>query len=579
MKKQIVVAMGLILLFADLVFATEQITLTTYYPSPFGAYDRVRLVPRAETGIVCNTNNVGLMYYDIDFKTLRICRDDGFNNIEWTSTEGPWDMQGNNIFPKDTEINDNIAVGIGTINPISPLHLTSPALVNLNNQSQFYQYAEFAQSVLPMRNYGHRMVVQTNQAYSTNQFSFGLYVDMDPGASEKEVPCGTDGCQSSESSSEVGVWSRADSYGVYGLGHTGIFGDGSSYTSGTGVVGYQTENDGFAMRAIMGGNNPAFQVEANGILADPLVRFQHRTSAFSGTGLLMDFAEGTGSFTGNFLDFQKNNATQLIVKNNGNLGIQRSSPIAKLEVANTGTEDILKLFDGATEVVTVQDGGNVGIGTNAPAAKLHVAGSAQFDGNVSFLTGIMSLGETKGTLPTDTVPKGSTGGWLVDSGETYVNIQDNLVVRQDAVFSDDIFVLDKVDAAQIYTKSLNVNGHEIVKNLMADALQMASGARVTAGGVWVDASSRDLKENVQSLSLSDALNVLKGLNPVTYNYKVDKDEQYVGFIAEDVPALVAQSDRRNLSPMDLVAVLTRVVQDQQKEIEILKKKIFELDSR
>ncbi len=293
----------------------------------------------------------------------------------------------------------------------------------------------------------------------------------------------------------------------------------------------------------------------------------------------MDFAEGTGSFTGNFLDFQKNNATQMIVKNNGNLGIQRSSPTAKLEVANTGTEDILKLFDGATEVVTVKDGGNVGLGTNAPAAKLHVAGSAQFDGNVSFLTGIMSLGETKGTLPTDTVPKGSTGGWLVDSGETYVNIQDNLVVRQDAVFSDDIFVLDKVDAAQIYTKSLNVNGHEIVKNLMADALQMASGARVTAGGVWVDASSRDLKENVQSLSLSDALNVLKGLNPVTYNYKVDKDEQYVGFIAEDVPSLVAQSDRKNLSPMDLVAVLTRVVQDQQKEIEMLKKKILELDSR
>ena len=34
-------------------------------------------------------------------------------------------------------------------------------------------------------------------------------------------------------------------------------------------------------------------------------------------------------------------------------------------------------------------------------------------------------------------------------------------------------------------------------------------------------------------------------------------------MAEDVPALVAQNDRASLSPMDLVAVLTKVVQAQQ----------------
>jgi hypothetical protein len=40
----------------------------------------------------------------------------------------------------------------------------------------------------------------------------------------------------------------------------------------------------------------------------------------------------------------------------------------------------------------------------------------------------------------------------------------------------------------------------------------------------------------------------------------------VGFIAEDVPALVARKDRKSLSPMDIVAVLTKVVQEQKQTI-------------
>ena len=37
----------------------------------------------------------------------------------------------------------------------------------------------------------------------------------------------------------------------------------------------------------------------------------------------------------------------------------------------------------------------------------------------------------------------------------------------------------------------------------------------------------------------------------------------MGFIAEDVPDLVATKDRKGLSPMDIVAVLTKVLQEQQ----------------
>ncbi len=97
-------------------------------------------------------------------------------------------------------------------------------------------------------------------------------------------------------------------------------------------------------------------------------------------------------------------------------------------------------------------------------------------------------------------------------------------------------------------------------------LEMESGAHVTEGGVWTDASSRLLKENIQDLSAAQAMDVLTRLDPKSYNYKSEKDEQYLGFIAEDVPELVAMGNRKSLSPMDFVAILTKVVQEQQRKI-------------
>jgi len=91
-------------------------------------------------------------------------------------------------------------------------------------------------------------------------------------------------------------------------------------------------------------------------------------------------------------------------------------------------------------------------------------------------------------------------------------------------------------------------------------------AHVTAGGVWTDASSRQYKENISNLTQEEAISALEEAKSVKFNYKVTKDEEYVGFIAEDVPDLVATKDRQSLSPMDIVAVLTKVLQEQQKKI-------------
>jgi hypothetical protein len=110
-------------------------------------------------------------------------------------------------------------------------------------------------------------------------------------------------------------------------------------------------------------------------------------------------------------------------------------------------------------------------------------------------------------------------------------------------------------------------------------LQMASGAHVTAGGVWTNASSREYKQDIKSLTGDEAVEALAALRPVHFRYKTDTKESHVGFIAEDVPDLVASADRKGMSAMDVVAVLTKVVQDQQKTIAELSRKIAAFEQK
>jgi hypothetical protein len=113
-----------------------------------------------------------------------------------------------------------------------------------------------------------------------------------------------------------------------------------------------------------------------------------------------------------------------------------------------------------------------------------------------------------------------------------------------------------------------------------------SGGAYCDGGAWVPGSSREYKENITDLTLNEAMSALENLAPVKFNYKTNKDEDYMGFIAEDVPELVATKERKGVAPMDVVAVLTKVLQDQQKMVQeqqeaitVLKQEIAELKKK
>jgi hypothetical protein len=93
------------------IFSQETITITTYYPAPYGVYRVLRLHPTTAidpTTSPCNTTNEGdIFYYNFD-NTLYFC--DGSN---WQSLAGFWTQSDSNLYPNDPAWN----VGIGTTNP------------------------------------------------------------------------------------------------------------------------------------------------------------------------------------------------------------------------------------------------------------------------------------------------------------------------------------------------------------------------------------------------------------------------------------------------------------------------------
>ena len=186
------------------------------------------------------------------------------------------------------------------------------------------------------------------------------------------------------------------------------------------------------------------------------------------------------------------------------------------------------------------DGNQVGIGTEEPKQRLEVNGSVQIHDRNSGVAGLMI-----------TQSSGDTGYIMHNRASTLT-----------------------IGAGSVDRITVDRDGNVgIGESRPSHPLQMASGAHVTAGGVWTNSSSRAQKENIDVLTIEEALETLLQLEPVHFNYKSDNGEAHVGFIAEDVPDLVATRDRSGLSSMDIVAVLTRVIQAQQQQIEALEARL------
>ena len=117
----------------------------------------------------------------------------------------------------------------------------------------------------------------------------------------------------------------------------------------------------------------------------------------------------------------------------------------------------------------------------------------------------------------------------------------------------------------------------------ANAIEITQSGTLKAVQAWIIGSDRKLKENITSLENNTLEKVLQ-LNPVRFTLKSDiSKKKRIGFIAQEVetvfPEYVTVSvdnegeETRYLDYSQMVSILCKSLQEQQKEIEELKKLI------
>ncbi|MHA6534193.1 tail fiber domain-containing protein [Paenibacillus sp. BAC0078] len=271
--------------------------------------------------------------------------------------------------------------------------------------------------------------------------------------------------------------------------------------------------------------------------------------------------------------------------------------------------------------------GNIGIGTQTPAAKLDVKGDTAVSGKLTVaeaaVSGALSAKDATltGTLTTKdatlsgilTVQDATLSGALTAKDAALTG----KLTATDAVISGSLAVSQGIEVNRGKDKKAQIAWNETdgewqvgveggMKRLAYsdhthDELTTLTGAitvdpssnvgigKTATDGYKLDVngnlratnfsqtSSRTFKENIASLPAKKALELLNKLKPVTFNYKEENGKQQnIGFIAEDVPHIFATSDHKSVVLMDIIAVLTTVVQKQQKEAVNMRKQVNEL---
>jgi hypothetical protein len=112
-----------------------------------------------------------------------------------------------------------------------------------------------------------------------------------------------------------------------------------------------------------------------------------------------------------------------------------------------------------------------------------------------------------------------------------------------------------------------------------NVISATSNGNVTIAGSLKQHSSRTLKEDIRDLTYADALNAFSTLSPVRYKFRSDSTHsEHLGFIAEDLPELIAAGDRKTVCQMDIVAILTTVVHQLRADNLDLRRRIEHLEA-
>ncbi len=369
----------------------------------------------------------------------------------------------------------------------------------------------------------------------------------------------------------IGTSTPTDKLSVYGnVGVTGNTGVSGTLTAGTLIAGDTTVNgDVTANNAVLNAKLTSVDAEISGNLTvgGTVVNGETLATVVNiGTNLTTQTATINGDvIANNALVNTKLTAHDAEISGNLTVGGTIVNGATLATVANIGTNL-------TTETATIN--GDVTANNAVVNTKL-----TSVDADI---TGILNVANGIETTRSDKTTKAkifwdeTTTSWNADTGTSSGQIalsnhtHNTLYGNTEPIVnvSDDGNVgIGKIPETGF---RLSINGNIKANNITGD---------IVATGV-TQTSSRELKENITSFPVKTALDLLKKLNPVTFDYKIDCLKKHnIGFIAEEVPEIFTSDDCKSISIMDIVAVLTSVVKKQHSETIAIKKQLATLQKQ
>ncbi len=271
---------------------------------------------------------------------------------------------------------------------------------------------------------------------------------------------------------------------------------------------------------------------------------------------------------------------RMVVKSDGNIGIGTNSPLGKFHVNND--------VSGSDSSFVVTTDGKVGVGISSPNYDFHLLNKTLY---MSGLTGSSSTQLSAGGM--ELFRSAGISGFIdfknneaedldfrIYLNSAYDNGNGALVFRE---ANTELMFIERTGNVGIATANpdqrLSVNGN----------------ASKAGGGSWATFSDKRVKHDIKPFN--DGLEVLMKLKPVTFKYNeksgyTDVNKSFVGFIAQDVETVAPYmvnlyddssgpsglSDKRQFDESALNKILVNAVQEQQEQIEQLKKELEEMKS-